>query len=200
VLFWCGLQEREAGDGGEVDGCDVGVVGGIPVFGGFGVPEFLLERTGGGGVGDTFGTWDAGGGDEEGKVFLFGGDFFDEVIEGVFGGYVGGDGNDLAREGLGVRGVAFGSVFEDFLAAACDIYFGSFWGRSVEAGGRKVRRRAVSCQDLGCHQTDPTSAPCNKTDIVLKREKVADMKVFCGCHGEGSLEAEQDALEVEMWC
>jgi hypothetical protein len=186
VLFWCGLQEWEAGDGGEVDRCDVGVVGGIPVFGGFGVPEFLLERAGGGGVGDTFGTWDAGGGHEDGEVFLFGGDFFDEVFEGVFGGYVAGDGDDLARGGLGVRGVAFGGVFEDFLAAACDVYFGSFWGRSVEIGSRKAGRRAISCQDLGCHQTDPGSASCNKADIVLKREKVADTKVSCGCHGEDS--------------
>lgn len=72
VPFWCGLEEGETGDGGEVDGGDVRVVGGRPVFVRLGVPEFLLQVAGGTGVGNALWAGDAGGSDEEGEIILLG--------------------------------------------------------------------------------------------------------------------------------
>lgn len=78
VVFRGGLQEREAGQRAEVDGGDVGIVGAVPVVAGFRVPERLLDAAGGGGgFRAGFGAGDAGGGDEEGEVFLLGGDLLD---------------------------------------------------------------------------------------------------------------------------
>ncbi|KAI7326937.1 NAD(P)-binding protein [Hortaea werneckii] len=44
--FQCGLEEGEEGDGGEVDACDVGVEGRLPVCYAFLLPELLLQVAG----------------------------------------------------------------------------------------------------------------------------------------------------------
>lgn len=56
MLFGCGLQEGQAGNGGEVDRRDVGVVRGSPLLRRLGVPEFFFQLAGGSGVGDAFGA------------------------------------------------------------------------------------------------------------------------------------------------
>jgi len=138
VFFRRRLEEREAGHGGEVDGCHVGVVGRIPFLAGLGIPKVRLQSARGGGIGDTFGTGDAGGGDKKGEVFFFGGDFFDHFFEGVFRGYVRGDGDDLAGGDIRVWGVRLGGILKDFVASACDVYFGSYRGGSVRVGTKKL--------------------------------------------------------------
>lgn len=85
-----GLQVGEECDGGEVDGCHVGVVGGVPFFGRLFVPELVFEGRGVGFVGGCFGSGHACRGDEEIEVFFFLRELGDEVLEGVFGGYVAG--------------------------------------------------------------------------------------------------------------
>ena len=86
------------------------------------------------GVGDAFRAGDAGGGDEEGEVFFLGGDFSDEFLERVFGRHIAGDGDDLAGEDGGIGSVCFGGIPEDFFAAACNVYFGSFRESQRTAG------------------------------------------------------------------
>ncbi len=126
MLFGCGLEERQASNGGEVDRCDVGVIRGSPFLRRLGVPEFFFQLAGGSGVGDSFGARDTGGGDEEGEVAISRGDFLDEFFEGFFGGDIRADWDNLARGDFGIGAVLFGSVLEDFLAAACDVYFGTW--------------------------------------------------------------------------
>lgn len=125
------LQQRETRHRREVDRGHVGVVGRAPGFVGFRAPELVLEGARVGGVGDSLGAGDAGGGDDEGEVFFLRGDFFDEGVEGVFGTDVGGDGDDFTGGEGGVRGVGFGGVVEGFGAAAGDEDSGSFLQGSV---------------------------------------------------------------------
>jgi hypothetical protein len=133
------LEEGQAGHGGEVDGCYVCVVGAVPVFAGFGGPEFLFQVAGGLGVGDTFGPWNAGRCHEKGEVFFFGGDLVDEFFEGVFGGDVTGNWDNFTSGGFWIGSVAFGGILQNFFAPARDVYFGSFCGMLVqETDGEKL--------------------------------------------------------------
>ena len=53
-----GLEKREEGHCGEIDGCDVGVENFLPVLEGLGLPELLLKLASFGGVWRGFGTTD----------------------------------------------------------------------------------------------------------------------------------------------
>lgn len=73
-----GLQHGEEGQGGEVDGGDVGVEDGAPGFGVFLGPELVAELGGVTGRGLGFGARDAGVADEEVEAGLLGREFFVE--------------------------------------------------------------------------------------------------------------------------
>ena len=55
-----GLEEGQKGNGGEVDGCDVGIKGFGPLGEVLIIPEFFFEFGGVGGVGLCFGSGDSG--------------------------------------------------------------------------------------------------------------------------------------------
>jgi len=67
-----GLKERQECYCGEIDGGDVGVVGGVPLFKGLPVEESLLEFFGVGAVGLGFGAGDSSCDEEEVEVVFFG--------------------------------------------------------------------------------------------------------------------------------
>lgn len=88
--FFAALEEGEEGDGGEVDGGDVGVVDVVPVFEGFGRPEFFFLLGGVFVVWGCFGSVDAGVTYEDVDVFFLGADLGDEVFEVFLPGDVAG--------------------------------------------------------------------------------------------------------------
>jgi hypothetical protein len=96
-----GLQKGQERDGGEIDGGDVGVVGGVPFFKGLAVEESLLEFLGVGAVGLGFGARDTGCDEEEVEVVFFGAEICGELFEVFFAGYVAGS-NAVGLSGFAV--------------------------------------------------------------------------------------------------
>lgn len=83
-----GLQERQECYGGEIDCCDVGVVGGVPFLKGLAIEKSLLKFFGVGAVRLGFGTGNTSCNEEDVQVFLFGAEICGELFEIFFAGYV----------------------------------------------------------------------------------------------------------------
>lgn len=117
-----GLQQGEEGQRGKVDGGYVGVEDGAPGFGVLLGPELVTELGGVAGRGLGFGARDAGVADEEVEAGLLGREFFIELGEVGFGGYV------ARTDAVFVRvvtteemaGMSYGMIFPGPLEGECE--------------------------------------------------------------------------------
>lgn len=185
VLLAAGLEHRQEGDGGEVDGGDVSREYVRPVRKRFLGPELggnVLGLVGNGRVG--FGTRDAGVADEEVQVLFARGQLRDEGLERVFvcdvagadsgngdvslvvwgGGSGGNSRDDLAVALLGT--MLLGRVLENFESAAGDVHLGT-----------------VGSKGLGVHQADAGAAAGDEADPAIDAEELGGLEGVCVDHG-----------------
>ncbi|KAI7001962.1 NAD(P)-binding protein [Hortaea werneckii] len=129
------LREGEEGEGGEVDACDVGVEGRLPVRYAFTFPELLLQVAGVCFVRLSFGSGDPGVAHEHVDVGLLLRKLVDDPLEVFFLGDVAGTEGDDGAAAFSGRVVGLGGFLESFYAAPRDVDFG-----------------AVGSEGLGGHQ------------------------------------------------